>query len=129
MAEYRIDGVEVGGIADLYAQFNREFMRDEDWTMGANLDALNDVLYRLDSESRDGDQAVVQWRDHAHSREALGYEATERWLLDKLARPGVFNDARVTSELEALRAGEGKTYFEIVLEVFAEHPLIELRLE
>ena len=78
MTGYRIDGEDVGGIADLYEQFNREFMRDEDWEMGASLDALNDVLHRLDTESRDGDQAVVVWHDHARSREVLGFEATQR---------------------------------------------------
>lgn len=128
MAEYRIDGAEVGGIDDLYEQFNREFMHDADWQMGANLDALNDVLYGLDAESRDGDPAVVVWHDHARSREALGFDETERWMLGKLSRPGVFNEARIVSDLDALRAGTGKTYFEIVLEVFADHPLIDLQL-
>jgi RNAse (barnase) inhibitor barstar len=128
MTEYRIDGVEAGGIADLYAQFNREFMRDEDWEMGTSLDALDDVLYKLDSASRDGDPAVVVWHDHARSRETLGHETTERWILDKLARPGTFDEARLMSDLEALRNGTGKTYFEIVLDVFADHPLIDLRL-
>lgn len=128
MAEYRIDGVEVGGITDLYEQFNREFMADEDWRMGASLDALADVLHRVASEGRDGDPAVVVWQDHARSRETLGFDATERWLLDKLAQPGTFNEARIMSDLDALRAGTGRTYFEIVLEVFADHPVIDLRL-
>jgi len=128
MAEYRIDGAQIDGIADLYEQFNREFMRAEDWRMGTSLDALNDVLYGLDSEGRDGDPAVVTWFDHAHSREALGVGATERWLLDKLAQPGAFNGERFAADLAALRDGTGTTYFEIVLEVFADHPLIELRL-
>ena len=85
MPEYLIRGVEVGGIADLYTAFNREFMRDEDWTMGTSLDALDDVLYKLDSQTRDGDPAIVIWQDHGRSRETLGTAATERWLLDKLA--------------------------------------------
>ncbi len=128
MAAYRIDGEEVGGIADLFEQFNREFMRDEDWRMGTSLDALNDVLHRLDAESRDGDPAVVVWHDHARSREVLGFETTQRWLLDKLAQPHAFDEARIMSDLDALRAGTGKTYFDLVLEVFAGHPHIELQL-
>lgn len=128
MTGYRIDGDDVGGIADLYEQFNREFMRDEDWEMGASLDALNDVLHRLDTESRDGDQAVVVWHDHARSREVLGFEATQRWLLDKLAQPHAYDEARIMSDLDALRAGTGKTYFDLVLEVFSDHPLIDLQL-
>jgi hypothetical protein len=96
--------------------------------MGTSLDALNDILYRLESETRDGDPAVVTWHDHARSREALGFEATERWILDKLAQPGTFNEAKFRDDLTALRAGTGATYFDIVLEVFADHPLVDLRL-
>lgn len=128
MPEYRIDGASVDDIADLYDQFNRELMRNEDWRMGASLDALNDVLYRLDAETRDGDPAVVVWHDHTHSRESLGFNATERWILDKLAQPGTFNAEKFRGDLAALRAATGPTYFEIVLEVFADHPGIELRL-
>lgn len=128
MPEYRIDGTTIGGISDLYVQFNDQFMRDQDWRMGDNLDALNDVLYQLDSQTRDGDPAVVTWHDHARSRESLGFETTERWLQDKLARPETFNEGRFRADLAALRAGTGTTYFEIVLEIFADHPLIDLRL-
>lgn len=128
MPEYRIDGAEINAIADLYEQFNREFMHDEDWQMGASLDALNDVLYRLDAESRGGNAAVVTWHDHAHSRAMLGFRATERWILDKLAQPTTFNAEKFRADLAALRTGTGPTYFEIVLEIFAEHPLIDLRL-
>jgi RNAse (barnase) inhibitor barstar len=128
MSEYRIEGAKVSGIADLYEQFNREFMREEDWQMGTSLDALNDVLHRLDTETRDGDPAVVIWQDHAHSCEALGFETTERWLREKIARPGTFNTSRFRDDLAELRAGMGTTYFETVLEIFADHPLVELRL-
>ncbi|GGF33288.1 hypothetical protein GCM10010922_05510 [Microbacterium sorbitolivorans] len=129
MPEYRIHGASVDEIADLYDQFNHEFMRDEDWRMGASLDALNDVLYRLDAEARDGDPAVVVWDDHAHSRASLGFDATERWILDKLAQPGTSNAEKFGRDLAALRAGTGPTYFEIVLDIFADHPAIELRLQ
>jgi len=128
MPEYWIDGTTIAGIPDLYEQFNREFMRNEDWRMGTSLDALNDILYRLDTETRDGDPAVVTWHNHERSREALGLETTEGWLQEKLARPEKFNEAKFRADLAALRDGTGATYFEIVLEIFAEHPLIDLRL-
>ena len=46
MKQYRIDGAEVHGIADLYEQLNRELMADQDWGLGSNLDGFNDILYR-----------------------------------------------------------------------------------
>ncbi|MGY5766304.1 barstar family protein [Brachybacterium sp. DNPG3] len=128
MPDYRIDGTRIDTIGDLYDQFDREFMREEDWRMGASLDALDDVLYGLDARTSSGDPAVVVWHDHARSREALGVAATERWLLDKLDRPGTFDTTRFRADLDALRAGTGRTYFDIVLEVFADHPLVDLRL-
>lgn len=128
MKEYRLDGAAVHAIADLYEQFNRELMVDEDWTLGPSLDALNDLLHRLDGEIRDGEPASFVWSDHAHSREALGFGETERWLLDKLSRPESFDQRRIRSDLDDLRDGTGPTYFELVLEVFADHPLIDLQL-
>lgn len=128
MTHYRIEGAAVHGIADLYEQLNRELMADQDWTMGQSLDALHDILYRVAGESRAGDPAVILWTDHAHSRKALGFEETQRWLQDKLSTPRSFHQQRIQSELDDLRNGIGKTYFEIVLEIFADHPLIDLQL-
>lgn len=116
------------GISDLYEQFNRELMADQDWHLGETLDGLNDVLYRIDSEIREGDPATLVWTDHAHSREALGFDETQRWLQHKLSQPESFNQQRVQTDLDDLRNGVGRTYFELVLEVFAAHPLLELHL-
>lgn len=128
MEQYRIDGAEVHSIADLYEQLNRELMADQDWTLGPSLDGLNDVLYRVDGEIRDGEPATIVWVDHAHSRRALGLGTTERWLQDKLSQPHAFDQQVIRSDLADLRDGAGTTYFERVLEVFADHPLIDLQL-
>ncbi|WP_425860281.1 barstar family protein [Arthrobacter sp. TWP1-1] len=128
MKQYRIDGAEVHGISDLYEQFNRELMADEHWRLGQSLDGFNDILYRVDGEIREGDPATFVWIDHAHSRDALGFEETQRWLANKLSQPNSFNQQRIQSDLDELRNGLGKTYFELILEIFADHPLIELQL-
>lgn len=128
MKQYRIDGAAVHGIFDLYEQFNRELMADEDWRLGPTLDGFNDVLYRVDSEIQAGEPATFIWIDHAHSRDALGFEETQRWLDHKLSQPNSFNQQRIQSDLENLQNGTGKTYFELILEIFADHPHIELQL-
>lgn len=128
MKTYRIDGSEVQGIDDLYEQLNRELMADQDWRLGSTLDGLNDVLYRIESEIREGEPATLVWNDHGHSRDALGFDATERWLKNKLAQPQSFNRKGIQADLEALRNGTSKTYFERVMEVFADHPLLDLQL-
>jgi hypothetical protein len=100
-------------------------MADEDWRMGSSLDALDDVLHRFDRG--DGPSVVLEWRDHARSREALGVPATRAWLAAKLERPG-FDTARIQRQLDALDAGTGPTYFELVLQVIADHPGVRLEL-
>ena len=82
----------------------------------------------VDGEIREGDPATFVWTDHAHSRDALGFNETQRWLENKLSRPQSFDQQRIQSDLDGLRNGLGKTYFELVLEVFVDHPLIELQL-
>ncbi|WP_072314067.1 barstar family protein [Agrococcus sp. Marseille-P2731] len=122
-SELRIDGAAVHGIADLYAQLNTLLMADEEWELGPSLDGLHDVLHRFDREP-----VTLVWEDSAHSRAALGVDETRRWLQAKLDPTGRFDRARIRADLEALESGTGTTYFELVLEVFAEHPAIALEL-
>lgn len=123
MHEYRIDGTAVDGIGDLYAQLDALLMGEEDWRLGASLDALHDVLHRFDREP-----ARFVWVDHERSRAALGVDETRRWLEAKLDGHGPFDRPRLRAQLDALLAGIGETYWDLVLSVFAEHPAIELEL-
>lgn len=126
---FRIEGARIDTIEDLYAQLNALLMTEEDWELAASLDALDDVLYRFSPRSTAG-PAVFVWADHAHSRDSLGREATKRWLEDKLRHPDSFNVRTIRAQRDALIAGEGKTYFEIVQEVFAAHePDVRLELD
>lgn len=120
-SSYEIRGADIDGIDDLYDQLNELLMADQDWRLGSNLDALNDALYAVD------DGARFVWLDHQHSRAALGRATTEAWLQAKLA-DGRFNHAAISNQLAELRDGTGLTYFELVLQVFADHPRIDLDL-
>lgn len=126
MARYEIDGSRIEGIGDFYAELNRLIMAGEDWRLGESLDALNDLLYG-GIGALEGDSAPrFVWRDHQHSRAALGVEATGEWLRGKLGGP--FNHDLIRSQLADLDAGTGRTYFELILDVFADHPAIVLDL-
>ncbi len=128
MAEYVIEGRRIGGIPDLYDQLNRLFMTGEDWQLGASLDALDDLLYGGYGTLAEDDAVRIVWRDAAHSRDALGVAETEGWLQGKLAQPGRFRSDDLQRQLDDLRAGRGRTYFDRVLEVFEGHPAITLEL-
>ncbi|MEU2203720.1 ribonuclease inhibitor [Microbacterium oleivorans] len=128
MADYVIEGSRIGGIPDLYAELNRLFMTGEDWQLGASLDALDDLLHGGYGALAEDHSARVVWRDSARSRQALGVAETERWLREKLAQPGRFDSDTIQRQLDDLRAGTGMTYFERVLDVFADHPQVTLDL-
>jgi len=51
---------------------------------------------------------------------------TRAFLREKLQRPELFNAELIGRHLDALDLGVGQTYFEIVLEITAGHPNIEL---
>lgn len=126
MEVFCIDGAALASIDDLYEQLNDLLMAGEDWRMGASLDALDDVLYRFEGGPEPA--ATFVWTDHEHSRHALGVAATREWLQGKLDRPGVFDDQRIRRQLTALAAGIGRTYFDLVVEVFTGHPGVRLEL-
>lgn len=124
-----IDGSAIHDIPSLYAELNRVLMPDEDWTLGESLDALDDLLYGgfgvLDGSS----PAIIVWSDHDQARTALGAEATLAYYEAKLARPEVYSASVARAAIEALHAGTGPTYFELVLQVFADHPTIAVTLD
>jgi len=121
-----IEGSRITDISALYAELNRVFMENEDWTLGASLDALDDLLYGGYGRLLGVKRATVVWRDMDISRTSLGREATREWLQQKRAQPGFATD-RISQQLQALEDGTGQTYFDIVLEIFAAHPNIHLQ--
>ncbi|MEN4902932.1 barstar family protein [Luteimonas sp. TWI1416] len=121
-----LDGSRIHDIASFYDEINRVFMAEVDWTLGPSLDALDDMLYG-GYGALDGDAPVtLVWTAFEKNRQDLGVETTRRFLQAKLDQPERFNVAHVQRQLDALEAGTGQTYFEIVLEILASHPNIEL---
>jgi hypothetical protein len=104
-------------------------MADEDWTLGPSLDALNDLLHGGIGALAGVRRPRIVWRDHAISRAALGVEITAAYYRNKLSRQQQFDQTRFERRLAELLDGTGPTYFDTVLEVFADHPEIELVLD
>ncbi|WP_459047439.1 barstar family protein [Stenotrophomonas sp. PSU_St99] len=122
----QIEGCAIHDIPSLYAEINRVFMADEGWQLGPSLDALDDLLHGGYGALAGHDRATVIWSDIEHSRAALGQIATCQWLQSKLEAPGTFNTRAIVLQLDALQQGQGQTYFEIVMEIFASHRRITL---
>ncbi|TDK29188.1 barstar family protein [Luteimonas terrae] len=121
-----LEGTRIHDIASFYDEVNRVFMADEDWQLGHSLDAFDDLLYG-GYGALDGDAPVtLVWTAFERGREALGAGTTRAWLHSK-RDSGRYDSARMQRELDALDAGTGPTYFDIVLEIITAHPNIALQ--
>lgn len=128
-AKFEINGNSILDISSFYEEVNRLFMEGEDWQLGNSLDALNDLLYGGYGTLREHEEVEVVWLNSEMSREALGLETTKTFYQNKLNPESPFDKPYIRSKLEELEEGKGQTYFEIILEIFAEHPNIKLTLE
>ena len=121
-----IDGAAIRDIPSFYDEINRVFMTGETWKLGASLDALNDMFHGGYGAIEGDEPVTLIWRDMERNRADLGIEATREFYRRKLERPEIFDVERVARDLDALEAGAGPTFFDIVLQVLADHPNIAL---
>lgn len=125
-ATFTIEGNAIRDIQSFYDEINRLFMANEDWELGPSLDAFNDLLYGGIGTLEAGKPVRIVWRDIERSRLALGVEATRAHLRRKLLQPKTYDARRMAKELAALDDGSGPTYFDTIIEIFAQHLHIEL---
>ncbi|MCD8538919.1 MAG: ribonuclease inhibitor [Leadbetterella sp.] len=121
-----IEGSRIHDIPTFYEEINRIFMEGEDWKLGNSLDALSDLLYGGYGALKGDEPVELMWNAFEKNREDLGRDLTRTYYLEKLNRPAVFNADWAKGRLEELERGTGQTYFEIILEIIAEHGNIRL---
>ena len=126
MKTITVEGANIHDITSLYDELNRVFMSGEDWKLGTSLDAFNDLLYGGFGAIEGGEHISLVWNCFAHTAQALGADATREWYKEKLKKPDLFNKEIIGEKLTALERGHGQTYFDIILEIIADHKNIEL---
>ncbi|WP_197975577.1 ribonuclease inhibitor [Rhizobium sp. CFBP 8762] len=126
MKHITIDGNRFDDIVGFYAEINRVFMAGEEWQLGQSLDAFNDLLYGSYGALKGADCVRLHWIAIGKSRDDLGVQCTLNWLAAKLNSPGPFNLDLINAQMDALKRGEGETFYQIVLSILADHPKIEL---
>ena len=124
---YVLDGARIRTLEEFWDILMDAFDGEGRRYFGRNLSALADCL--------DGgpghpgtDDFVVEWRDHAVSREGLGYPETVRQLELRLTRCHPDNRPAVRADLEAARAGRGPTVFDWLVEIFEDRAPGRLKL-
>ncbi|MBS0030374.1 barstar family protein [Chitinophaga sp. 22321] len=121
-----IDGNRINDIASFYQEINRVFMSGENWKIGDSLDAFNDLLYGGFGVISSNEPVKLVWKNIERSRQVLGYDVTKHYYEQKLSPESPFNKAHFREKLEALNKGTGQTYFDILMEIIADHPNIHL---
>lgn len=128
-----IDGTRFGDLEEFWDEVSRQLIPGAEW--GRNLDAFNDILRGGFGTPEDG--FVLRWTNSERSRVVLGHEETVRWLERRVEQCHPDNVPAFRSDLEAARAGQGPTLFDILVEIIRAHGTggdeaeyaIELRLE
>lgn len=121
-----INGENIFDIETFYQEINRVFMHNETWEIGESLDAFNDLLYGGFGEIKGKESIELIWKNFEENKKALGLEVTLNFYKAKLKSPEIFNSKFIQEKIEDLHSGNGQTYFEIILEIIAEHPNIQL---
>ena len=126
MKKIIIEGKNINNIDNFYEEVNRVFMRNEDWKIAQSLDAFNDMLYGSFGEIKGKEKIQLIWKDIEKNQKSLGFQTTLEFYQTKLKSPEIFNRKFVLSKIDELQNGVGLTFFEIVLEIIADHDNIML---
>ncbi|MDG3583589.1 ribonuclease inhibitor [Galbibacter pacificus] len=124
--KFTIDGNSIFDIPSFYKEVNREFMKNEDWNIAENLDALNDLFYGGFGELKSIEACDLVWKNIAKNKTDLGRQTTIEFYKNKLKKPSIYNTVFIKKKLAELEQGQGKTYFDIIMEIIENHPQINL---
>ncbi|REA59678.1 ribonuclease inhibitor [Dyadobacter luteus] len=124
-----IEGSTFSNLAGFYEEMNRLFMQDQDWKMGHSLDALNDILYGGFGVFEPGEQVLVIWKNFTQSKLALGREQTVELYQRKIEIGYPYNVKLFEEKLQEIEKEDGPLLWHIVLDIFGDHPNIDLILE
>jgi len=116
MKTYEIDGHRFSTLEEFYDEISRVLIQGASW--GHNLDALDDVLYGGFGTPDEG--FILRWKNHAVSRQRLGYVETARQLEKRLKRCHPTNRDIVRKELDLARGSQGPTVFDWLVEILTD---------
>ena len=126
MKKIIIEGKNINNIETFYEEVNRVFMLHENWKIAQSLDAFSDMLYGSFGEIKGKEKIQLIWKDIEQNQKSLGFQTTLEFYQNKLKSPQIFNRKFVLSKINELYNDVGFTFFEIVLEIIANHENIIL---
>jgi len=114
---YQIDGSRFATLEGFYEEVARVLIPDASW--GRNLDAFNDILRGGFGTPSGG--FVIDWKNHALSKERLGYDETVRQLEILLGICHPENRNKLLIDLERARSHQGPTVFDWLEDIIRIH--------
>jgi RNAse (barnase) inhibitor barstar len=114
---FEIDGSHFNTLEGFYDDVSERLIPGVFW--GRNLDAFNDILRGGFGTPEGG--FVLVWKNHALSRERLGYDETVRRLRLTLGRCHPQNRPHIEAELTAAERREGLTVFDLIVRIINSH--------
>ena len=124
-----IDGNNISNKKSLYQEINRVFMADEDWKIGESLDAINDLFYGGFGLIKGNEPVELIWKNFNHNKELFGFDFTLDFYKEKLKQPEIFSTKIIQKNINDLENGKSLSYFDMILEIIAEHENITLIAE
>jgi RNAse (barnase) inhibitor barstar len=113
---YEIDGTRFSTLDGFYEEAESA-MSLSPW--GHNLNAFNDILRGGFGTPDEG--FTIRWKNHAVSKDRLGYSETVRLLGVYLERCHPTSRETVSKELEAAKKHCGPTAFDWIVEIIHKH--------
>lgn len=117
MTTLEIDGARFNSLEELFDEVSRVLIPGATW--GRNLDAFNDILRGGFGTPEDGFRLV--WKNHARSRESLGYPETVRQLEQRLQTCHPSNRSSVAEQLARAGRGDGPTVYDWLVDILRDH--------
>ena len=114
---YQIDGSRFATLEEFYEEVSEVLIPGESW--GRNLDAFNDILRGGFGTPPEG--FTIDWKNHAMSKQRLGYDETVRQLEIRLGTCHPSNRDKVMRDLEHARRHQGPTVFDWLVDIIRIH--------
>ncbi len=122
-----INGNLFSDLDGFYDEISEKLMSDQGWKVGT-LDGLDDILYGGFGVFENNEKLEIAWQSSRKSQKDLGLKTTLDFLDHKLKIGKPYNVELIKKQKEDLLHENGKTLFEIILEIFESHPNISLKL-
>jgi RNAse (barnase) inhibitor barstar len=124
-----INGDNFSDLVSFFKEMDRVLTKDLDWDTGHNLDAFNDLLRGGYGVYEYEEPINLTWRNISKSKRDLGFESTKTWYEQKIDENKGMDVQYFKDELKKMAEKNGKTLFDIIIEIIANHKQIDFKTE